>query len=315
MKYAFAISIIYYICGCFYAFLCAYTVVANAKSKINRLFLILTSSMAIWSFSYSLSNSASTAEASAFWRLFSVFGWGIFYSILLHFVLLLTKTESRLNKWIMHLMIYLPAVINIILFAPLGLVADQQYEMAPSAFGWVNTIPLDIWGIWFIVYYSVFLFASLILLVRWWKNIEPRTPLKRQATYFLISILIPLILGVATETLPDILGESSFPQLTIIFLMIPMTTLYSASRKFGLLLKRKRLTPVLRGADKLLDDGRLRLFETVTAIFVIGSALSFLIGYFGLKRPLESELLYAAALLLIGIFVRFIPLITRNHAI
>ena len=315
MKYDFALSIIYYICGCFYAFLCAYTVVANAKSKINRLFLVLTSSMAIWSFSYSLSNSASTAEVSAFWRSFSVFGWGVFYSILLHFVLILTKTESRLNKRIMHSMIYLPALINIILFAPLGLVAEQQYEMVQTDFGWVNTIPLDIWGIWFIVYYSVFLLASLILLVRWWKNIEPHTPLKRQATYFLISILVPLILGVATETLPDILGESSLPQLTIIFLMIPMTTLYTASRKFGLLLKRKRLTPVLRGADKLLDDGRLRLFETVTAIFVIGSTLSFLIGYFCLKRPLENELLYAAALLLIGIFIRFLPFITSNHAI
>ncbi len=89
---------IFYICGCFYMVFGLHTVAANVKSNVNRLFVTLTSSMAIWSFAYSISTSAPTAEASAFWQCFSVFGWGVFYSIFLHFVLILTRFESRLPK-------------------------------------------------------------------------------------------------------------------------------------------------------------------------------------------------------------------------
>lgn len=119
MKYDLALSIIFYVCGCFYMVFGASLVTNNAKSKANRLFLFLTTSLAIWSFSYSISNSAPTAALSAFWRSFSVFGWGFYNSVLLHFALVITKVENRLNKRKMLVMLYLPSVINVFCLDPM----------------------------------------------------------------------------------------------------------------------------------------------------------------------------------------------------
>ena len=83
-----------------------YTLSANVKSSVNRLFVFLTSSLAIWSFAYSIAIAAPTAEESIFWNCFAVIGWGVFYSILLHFTLVLTRFESRLPKGIMLTLIY-----------------------------------------------------------------------------------------------------------------------------------------------------------------------------------------------------------------
>ncbi len=313
MKYSLLVSILYYLCGFFYMGFGTYAIDTNAKSRINRLFVLVTGSTAIWAFAFSISISAPTAEASIFWGCLSVFGWGVFYSIMLHFVLILTKTEIPFNKQIMLAIIYLPAAINILLFAPFGCLAEKQYQMVETDFGWVNVLPTNMGNIWFIAYYSGFTLVMLILLFRWWKKMEPQDPQKRQATYFLISILLPLIMGVTTETIPDILGIGSFPEFTIIFLMAPVTMLSSTLRKSGLLLERPAEISVPLKSDQLADADRSRMFRTVASIFTAGSVVSFFIGYFAMKRTTREEIFLAATLLLLGMFIRYIPYMTKNH--
>ena len=315
MKHDIMLSVIFYISGCFYMFFGAYAAVANIKSHVNRLFLWLTISMAVWSFTYSFANTAPTAEAGAFWKNMAAFGWGTFYSIIFHFILVFTKTNIRFNKRITLTLIYLPALINIILFAPFGLFAETQDQMVRANFGWANVAPLNPARIWFIVYYSVFSIASLLTLIRWWQKIKPKTPLKRQATYFLISILIPLILGVSTETLPQILGLGIYPNLTIIFLTVPITTIYIASRRFGLILENQRETLLNIETAKPTERDRIRLFQATGIMFMIGSALSFLVGYFGIGRPLKYELTLSLSMFAASVFTMFIPRITRKHTV
>ncbi|MGI6072728.1 MAG: EAL domain-containing protein [Lachnospiraceae bacterium] len=313
MKYSLYTSILYYLCGFFYMGFGTYAIETNAKSNVNRLFVLLMSSMGIWSFTFSISISAPTSEASVFWGCLSVLGWGVFYSIMLHFVIILTKIKIPFNKLILLAIIYLPAVINILLFAPFGLLAEKQFQMVQTDFGWINVLPINMGNIWFIAYYSVFTIVILILLIHWWKKIEPQDPQKRQATYFLISILFPLILGVATETIPDFLGKSAFPQLTVVFLIVPVTVLSSTLRKSGLLLERPAEVSLHLKNDLSADGDRLRMFRTVASVFTIGSAISFFIGYFGMKRTSREEIFLAATLLLLGILIRYIPRITKNH--
>ncbi|NLK14709.1 MAG: EAL domain-containing protein [Spirochaetales bacterium] len=289
----------------------AHTIVASVKSYVNRLFVILTSSMAVWSFSYAISTSAATAEVSAFWSSFSIFGKGFFYSFLLHFVMILTKTESRLKTWTLHALIYMPALINITLFAPFGYFAEKQYQMVQTDFGWVNILPIDMGEIWFILYYTVFSIASIVVLFYWWRRIEPGTLLKRQAKYFLLSVLFPFFLGMTTDTLPEILGKNVFPKLTIIFMMVPVTTLFIASKRLGLLLERE--TVLSMEIDQRQNIDRLRLFQTAAAIYTVGAAVSFLIGYFGMKKALNTELCLAGFVLLIGLVTRLIPILSKSH--
>ena len=311
MKYSYMLSIIFYTCGGFYMIFGAHTIVASVKSYVNRLFVILTSSMAVWSFSYAISTSAATAEVSAFWSSFSIFGKGFFYSFLLHFVMILTKTESRLKTWTLDALIYMPALINITLFAPFGYFAEKQYQMVQTDFGWVNILPIDMGEIWFILYYTVFSIASIVVLFYWWRRIEPGTLLKRQAKYFLLSVLFPFFLGMTTDTLPEILGKNVFPKLTIIFMMVPVTTLFIASKRLGLLLERE--TVLSMEIDQRQNIDRLRLFQTAAAIYTVGAAVSFLIGYFGMKKALNTELCLAGFVLLIGLVTRLIPILSKSH--
>ncbi|HHW95263.1 MAG TPA: EAL domain-containing protein [Mogibacterium sp.] len=315
MKYSLLVSTFYYICGFFYMVFGTYTVAANAKSKTNRLFLLITSSMAIWSFAYSISNSAPTAESSAFWRCMTVFGWSFFHSFLLHFAFILTKTEKRLNNRIMFIMLYLPTLINIILFAPFGLLAEKQYEMVPSVFGWRNSLSANIGQIWINIYYITYTVITFMLLIRWWKKIGPDTPLKRYVTYFLISMTLPFVMGSITDILPGILGFVQMPKLTLLFLILPTIFLFITLRKFGVLIERTKVEFISPDSVILSEENRLRLFETAAAIFAIGAASSFYSGYFIGGENIASELLLAFLVINLGIFLRFIPHITKKHKI
>ena len=224
MKYSLFVSVLYYLCGFFYMGFGTYALDTNANSRVNRLFILITSSTATWAFAYSLSTSAPTAEASAFWRCLSVFGWGVFYSILIHFVLLLTEVKIPIRKWILLTLIYLPAVINILLFAPFGYIGTKRYQMVESDFGWVNILPGNAMDIWLISYYLIFATASVILLIRWWLKLILMIP-KTAGENFLISVLVPLLFGNATETVPELLGLKYVPKSVVVFIILPVTML------------------------------------------------------------------------------------------
>ncbi|NLJ65142.1 MAG: diguanylate cyclase [Christensenellaceae bacterium] len=314
MEYDVILSIIFYLCGCFYMVFSAALVANYVNNKTNWLFVFLISSLAIWAFSHAISNSAATAEVSAFWRSFSAFGWGGFSSFLLHFVLVITKTASRLKERKMLLMLYLPVLINIALFGPYGLFFDRQYIMVRTDFGWVNAPPMFAARVWLNLYYVVFSVASIVLLINWWRKFKTNTTEEQQARRFILSIMAYLLLEGVVDLIPDVLGKKSFPQLTVIFLLFPTIMLFRRLKESGEL-KKFRKTFRLEGHSGDITDDRSRLFKNVTVIFEIGAAISFLVGYFGVKGSLENELLLAGSILLLAVLIRIIPNITKKHTI
>ncbi|HHT24763.1 MAG TPA: EAL domain-containing protein [Clostridiaceae bacterium] len=315
MKYSLLFSTIYYICGCFYMIFGMHALSSNTKSHANRLFLFVTGSLAIWSFTYSVANSAPTAESSAFWRCMSVFGWSFFHILLLHFALILTNHKFQLNKPINIITFYLPAFINVVLFAPFGLLAERQYKMVPSDFGWRNLLPANIGQYWINIYYISYTVITFIILIRWWKKLEPHTPLKRQVTYFLISILLPFIAGSITDILPGVLGLTQIPRLTLVFMMLPTIFLYIILKKHGILIEKAKIVYIPSDSVILSEENRLRLFETASLIFMIGAAGSFFTAYFIAGGNLKKELLLAVVVFIFGVFLKYMPYMTKNNTI
>ncbi|MGI6603438.1 MAG: putative bifunctional diguanylate cyclase/phosphodiesterase [Saccharofermentanales bacterium] len=99
----------------------------------------------------------------------------------------------------------------------------------------------------------------------------------------------------------------------VIFLLIPTMMLFIVLKQFELIVEREKCIYSFPEIEKNLDSDRLRLFQTASVMFMTGGAISFLIGFFGMQGKLEYELLLTAVLLLIGIFIRFIPFITKKH--
>jgi len=312
MKHDIALSMIYYICGCFYMFFGFYIFARNPKSHINRLFLLITLSMAAWSFAYSFSTSEPTAEARAFWLSFSVFGWGAFYSFFLHFVLILTNSRLQLNTPSKTIIFYLPSIISIILFAPHGLFADVQYELIPSDTGWKDFFSQNIGSIWIILYYIIYSIPAFILLVRWWKKIEPHTPLKRSVTHFLISIIGPFLAGSVTDVFSDVLGLNQIPRLAIVFLIFPVIFMFITLKKFGLILERRKAKFIPNDVENILEN-RLRLFQTAAAMFTIGAAGSFFVEYYIGGKNFSDEFMLAVVVWTLGIFLLIIPYVAKKQ--
>ncbi|HPY97507.1 MAG TPA: hypothetical protein PLZ06_00465 [Clostridia bacterium] len=159
MKYALILSILLYLFGCFYLVFGIYALFANIKSRVNRLFYYLTSCLAIFAFSYSISNSAATEEASTFWRACAAFGWGAYYSIFTHLILIVTNNKRLLNSRLVMFLNYAPALINFILFSPYTPLKEPNYTMSQSRYGWINYMPSNVLSIGIAVYvlsFSIF---------------------------------------------------------------------------------------------------------------------------------------------------------------
>ena len=315
MKYDFLLSVIFYVCCCFYTAFGAYLIVQNENNKVNRLYVLLTSSMAIWTFTNSISNSAPTMEASAFWRCMSVFGWGVFYSILLHFILVLTNTENRFNKRRMYVFLYLPAVINLILYAPSGYLGEKQYLLEKTDFGWIDTHPLDLGKLWINLYPIIFVVPSIILIICWRRQLESQTLIKRQVSLFLITVLLPFFVGMITDILPDILGIESFPKVATVFITVPITVLFLASKNHGIFMEKRKEVIIYKEAEELAGSSRLRLFETAGAIFTIGALGAFFTGYFIGQGDLVKELLLTFFVFFLGMLLSFVPQIVKKHTV
>ena len=307
-------SMIYYICGCFYMFFGIFTMISNAKSHINRRFLLTALSMAAWSFAYSFSMSEPSAEAKAFWNAFSVFGWGAFYCFFLRFVLILTDNSFQFNKLRNRLLFYLPAHISIFLFAPFGYFANIPYELVPSEGGWRSFLSANIGQIWIFLYSAVYVVTAVLLLVRWWRKIEPRTPLKRYVTHFLIATIGPFFAGMITDVFSDVMGLYQIPRLTIVFLIFPTIFLFIILTKFGLILERPKAEFIPEDLENI-QENRLRLFQTAAAMFTIGAAGSFFSGYFIGGENFTTEFILASVVWGLGICLLFISYVSKKHTI
>lgn len=84
-------SFVFLAMASFYLLLGNYVFILNTKASMNRTFFALCTTLWIWSFSYCIANSASDYETALFWNRLSVLGWGLMYSVLLHYFLILTE--------------------------------------------------------------------------------------------------------------------------------------------------------------------------------------------------------------------------------
>ncbi len=306
------LSIMIYTIGFLYMLFGVYAISLHKKGTINRLFLLLTVSLAIWSFSYSIALAAHTAEESIFWRCITVFGWGIIYSIFFHFVLVLGKSRF-LKRRTTLVVIYLPAIINVILYAPFGVFGPKQYKMIQTEFGWVNTSPTTIDWYWLFFYYLAFGVVSIILLFRWLGKVESNTFLKKDVLKFKLSFYLTVFLGIVADILPDILEIKSFPKITVIILFIPAIAMFSALKSFGLFLEREKTTPEFLTYGRLMKNDRLILFRIIGYTFITGGVISFLIRFFIMRGSLKIEFLLSLSLAFMGILSILIPIVIKNQ--
>lgn len=304
MSLQFQISLLFFITFTIYVFFSIYILALNAKVMQNRIFFILCLSLSVWAFSFSIANTAPDYETALFWRRIASLGWGTAYSLLLHFVLLLTQRHRILkNKWL-YVLLYLPAVINVFIYGLYNKVARGQYNLVKSVAGWIHIPANNSLDWYFNLYYMGFTIVGLGILLYWGRKTSEHK-IKKQTSLLITSVIIAFIVGTITDIIANRYLLGAVPQIAVVIMLIPVTGIFYAIRCYGLMAPEvKRIAPE---NDKIINKiTRVRLYLNVTIGYIFGSILNFLTKYFFHKDSLGSTLLFSGCLLLFGLLVQLV---------
>lgn len=298
---AFLYSLLLFTESGIYAVFGAYVIINSSRSGFNRTFFALCMALFIWSFGSSIAISAPDLETCQFWRRISAIGWGVMYSILLHFFFILTGRTNILAKAWIYPLIYLPAAVSVYIFlaSPDMVLASSNYVQTPL--GWLIYSKAYYWD-WFLnIYYAGSVMVSTLLVWQWGQKAKTAI-VQRHARLILLSIFIVLFIG----TLSDIVVNSYFSidmlQIGPTILILPVTACFISVKKCGLM----NLTSQNQERLVLNEETRAKMYLYITFALIIGGFLNFISQYFIYGISLRSVIGFSAFFILAGLFIQFV---------
>ena len=148
------ITILYYIVFSIYIFLSVYVLSLNYKGRLNRLFSVTSFLMSLWALGFAISASAINPEQALIWRRVSAIGWSTVFSVIVHFIFILTNNlnSSKINIRKLSI-IYIPVIINLLLFSLITPIVNNQYNISMSYFGYMNVPKNNLIDTYYNIYY------------------------------------------------------------------------------------------------------------------------------------------------------------------
>lgn len=206
-----------------------YILIKSWNSLTNRIFFSLCIHLSLWAFGYAFMTVAPDIEAANFWRLVAALGWCFVYSVWLDFAVLV-KSQSK--KWmtdIRRLLMYIPGVF----FFIGNLRYRPEQIMERSGFVWVDMYPTNYFEILFMVFYTSFAAAGVLIIYKWGKASEIKRE-KKQAGIIVKTAMASFIAGAFTDTILPLLGMDIFP-MGIIMLSLVLLGMKQAITKYKMM--------------------------------------------------------------------------------
>ncbi|NLK00601.1 MAG: diguanylate cyclase [Clostridia bacterium] len=314
MDYApLSFSLLFFIAFAVYLFFGIYIIHLDSKSYLNRLFLGVCIALCLWSFGFSMANSAPSGDIALFWRRFSALGWASIYSLLLHFFLLLTDENrgerlkpTNLPQYLLFLL-YIPAAVNMYLHSLSSKTTAIHYNLIRMDYGWVNVSSHNIWDLFFYAYYAGYILISLMLLWRWKKK-SPDVGTGKKVNLISSAILAALFFGSLTDVILSSHLKNPLPQMAPVLTLIPIAAIYYSIKNYSLLGKIEEARD-----DTILDErARESLYYHLSMVFIASGLLCFLprfLPYMTMgEESLHSMLVSSIFLFFIGIAIMIIKL-------
>ncbi|MDP4089417.1 MAG: EAL domain-containing protein [Bacillota bacterium] len=300
------ISSIFYVTFILYVFLGVYSIALNRKAALNRIFLLVCISFSVWAFTFAMGNVSKTFEEAVLWRRISSLGWGVSYSIVLHFALVLTERKNILRSRGVYAAIYIPAAYNVYYYAVSG---STQYRLERTIAGWAS-LPLKGFGdMFFNVYYSLFSLLTLMLILRWYFTTKDEMK-RKHAIYIFTSLAVSLLLGTITDILANRYLSFKIPSLAPIIILIPIVTIFYTIHKYGLMVPVEKQKTFQEGTI-LSTDNRTFLFRYISLVIVIGCVINVILSFAHTKGLVLGGVLNVI-LLLCGVFMFAISTIIQS---
>ncbi len=241
----------------------------DKKQKLNWVFLMLCISLSIWSISFSIATAAQSFEQALLWRRIATFGWGVSYSIIVHFMWWLTFKGNLFENIIKCILIYLPAVFNVMVFGIIDSIARSQFHLVHTSYGWAS-IPTELWGdTYFNFYYILYTLIAFYYLFKW-NRTETNLTKQKHTRLLMKYYLIAIVAGTITDRVINVVSNYAVPSMAPFFIMLPIGVIfYGITQNAGLITSRRN--KVNRFGQILTDKTRSNLYLFVSMALVLGS--------------------------------------------
>ncbi|MBS4008312.1 MAG: EAL domain-containing protein [Clostridium sp.] len=294
-------SVIFLLASAVYFFYGILVLSYNGSSTQHRVLFCSFLCLSWWAFAFSIANSAPDFETTLLWRRLASVGWGIYYSLLLHYILILTEKNTLLQKYWLYLLIYMPATLNVFLYGIYDRTVHASYHLLKTPLGWVNVAGVKTLDIPHLASYLVFTLASVIFLFHWGITSQKRT--KRKIALIIGgSTFFALIIGTLTEHLINAFFQVDFPQIGPIVILIPALAMFYCIRRYGLMQQISKVMSTEKN-QMLSDYAQARLFLYLALASLLGSYIGFATLYFANLASLTISLYFGAVLMLAGIII------------
>jgi len=271
---------IFLIAGIIYIYLGGYILYVNIRESLNRIFALVTISLSVWAFSFAIAIVAQDFSNALFWRRVSSIGWGLFYALMLQFIMAMLQNSSlsKMQKYKFgwkYIFLYIPAAISIYVFGISSKLSTQLYNLTRTQFGWRNVAVKSVWDYFFNAYYISYSLIGITLLIIFSK----RTKLireKKQLVIIISSFVICFLIGSITDIVLDYYVGIELPESGIIFILIPIIAIWYVIRKYGLMVLS--LGSVSEDILSRMSEG-LILMDSNGVIVMVNNSLIKLTGY------------------------------------
>ncbi|HNR88766.1 MAG TPA: PAS domain S-box protein [Spirochaetota bacterium] len=223
-----------------------YAIRLDRGSRLNRVFLMLCLSFAVWSLAYTFIHSAHTKDELFFWNRIGSIGWSLAPPLLLAFVLILTKNAfSERHAWFKYL-----------LFLPTAPFIHREFTDTLTAidfvrcwFGWGEVPPADSpWYAAFYVYYTSYFIMSIFLLL-FWSRRAPSARERSLAHIIAITGSVSFGISIVTDTVLPAYGLNVLPAISPMSIIILALGMWQAIDRYQLM----RVTPEI-AAGQIIEQ-------------------------------------------------------------
>lgn len=296
------LSLVYFATFIIYVFFSIYVLLLNPKAQINRVFFLIPFNMAIWSFAFSIANNSPNYDTALFWRRVAAIGWGSVFSCILHFIAILTLTEEKYKSYRRkYFILYVPAVINIIVFCLYGPIARLQYNLVLTRFGWTNVSVNNYWD-WFYNFYYISCICITIVLLIFYGIRTTEKRIQRQSLLLILTFFVAFILGSITDIFLGALFDIPSVQTGPIVILIPVLAFYIVIKRYGLI-NVIHSTPSIFDGNILTIETRIKMFSYLAFIFTLGSLLSFAYQFFIHETDVADAIIYNGGFFIFGVIL------------
>lgn len=252
-----------------------YTLHLAPKQLMNRVFFLMCVCLTIWALGYSVVIVAPDEDTAIVWTRIAAVGYELIYSLLLHFILLLTGVSEKIKTKLVYVLLYLPAAVCLYAFSLSSSVAQDIYEFEYTARGWIRSTPPNGFDHLFVAYYGGTVLISLLLLWRW-KRKSQKVQTGIQSNLLIVSFAVAFGVGTFTDMLNGNAIEFHFPSAAPMLFLIPLAAILYCIRRYHLL-----HTNHMTQMELILgDDGRRTILHIVPYGLLPGGILLYLVKSF-----------------------------------